>query len=216
MVTIKNVTDKAINIYNDVFFINIAPNKTAEIDDDILSENSEFYFVYPGPKESLQKVDSGFDVTEGARKRLAFKYEIQNIFSVATVLDLKGLTDVQVKMEDVKLRQLLIFKTVQFKRLIVECASSKTIKPRYAFMNQDDKERFLRLMRFGNVLTFPIACIALLYMIWELWNDQDGFITKATVTVLALGIAIVALEDLYYAIVARKWEALDESNEWKK
>lgn len=209
MVIIKNNADKAINVYNDVFFVNIAPNNTAEIGDDILNKNSEFYFVYPGPKEAQTNADCGFDVSEGFLKRFYFKYQIQNIFSIATILNLKNISEIQVKAENVTLRFLTIFKTVSFKKLVADCTPADIVKPHYAFMNPDDKRYFLRLMRFGNAFTFPIGLIAAFYGIAVLFEPED-ILLKIFMLLFMLTISIGAFTDVYYTAVARKWDVLDE------
>ena len=204
MVKITNHTKRVVTVYNGAFSVNLDINETAQISEDVLNQNSEFFVRYLSLKEA--KKETEFDLKkDGIRFRTYLHFEIKTLFPVITVLNLENVSEVELKEDDVVLRVLLLIKTVHLKRIICKCDQTEPDNIKCMFLNEDDKAKFLKLMRFGTAITLPIAVLATLLLIATLLYENDDM-HKIRISFFLLGIALLGFADLYFTVKAKKWE----------
>ena len=203
MITISNHTGNTVNIHNNNFSAQLCADKTIEVSKESLMGDFELHFYYNGPKNMRRKVEKGLE-NGGIRKKVYYKYEIIYQFPVATVLNVENLSQVILDADEVSLRKLLLFKTVHIEKIICNSTPCELAKPKFEFFNEEDKRRFLKLMRFGSAITFPAALLAIFSLLAALITEYT-VMEKITIAVFLLGFIIVALEDTYYTIKARNW-----------
>ena len=204
MVKITNHTKRVVTVYNDIFSVNLDIDETAQISEDVLNRNPEFYVRYLSLKEA--KKETEFDLKkDGIRFRTYLHFEIKTLFPVITVLNLENVSEVELKEDDVVLRSLLLIKTVCLKRILCKCDQVEPDNMRFLFLNEDDKAKFLKMMRLGTAITLPIAILATLSLILYIFSNCSVW-EKIFVSLFFLGVALLGFSDLYYTVKAKKWE----------
>lgn len=202
MIKITNYTKNTVIFYNNNSFFELRSNETIKINKETLNGDFEFHFSYFGFKEMQKKLDCSIE-QGGLRKRIYLKYENQLHIPIETIIDIGKLSELTLESEEVNLRKLLLFKTVHLKRIICKCKSSEK-KIDYGFLNEKDKLLFLNSMRLGTAITFPLAILAILMILVELFSN-DTIISKIIIILFLIGFTELAFEDFYYTLVARKW-----------
>lgn len=205
MITIKNHTERSIIAYNNSYSVKIPFGKSVNIKEDDLKNDFVLNFKYVFFEEGKDEIDYGIE-QGGLRKSVYAYVEYKSIFPIITTVDVTDIKDLTLDADDVKLRMLLIFKTVTLKRIACKVNGITCSNIKNMFLNSKDKKRFTKLMRNSCMFTTPIAFILLIYGISVVFDNSD-FIEKATVMFFILCIAAVSFMDLYYAIVTKKWSA---------
>ena len=211
MAIIHNHTKNRVNICCGEFSVDLKADESIEITEENLNGKTELYISLVGFTHVREKLVEEVK-KEKIRNRYYLNVEIQRRFPLITVLDIKNLSEVTLEAEEIPLRTIMIFKTAYLQRIRCRINHIEFADVQYMFFCEQDKQDFLRLMRWGCAFAFPVALIAILGMIGTIFNNQDGIIEKITISLLCLGIAVVGFSDLYYTIKAKKWEAFNTEN----
>ena len=128
MIIISNHTGYTISIYNSCISVQLSADETIEVNKNDLHGDFKLHFCRIGLSNMQRKVEHGLE-TGGLRKRLYYKYEIKHLFPVAMVLNVQNLSQVILKIEEVSLRTLLLFKTIHIKKIICDLTPLEIEKP---------------------------------------------------------------------------------------
>ena len=208
MVKISNKTNRVVVIYNDIFSINIDVGATVEIDDEVLNKNHEFFVRYLSLKQVYKETEFDYKKRPLSNARY-FHFEIKTFIPVITVLNLKDVSDVELKEDDILLRAFFLVKTVYLKRIACKCDQTEPENTKCLFLNHEDKTKFLKMMRIGNIISLPIAVLATFLLILSLFYESD-IMYKIMISLFLFVVSIIGFNDVYYTAKAKKWDVADK------
>ena len=204
MLSIKNSMAKVAVIYNDNFEVEIPIHKHAVISDEEIGGSNIIYIKFFSLKDEQQSTH--FDAKRAFNRRLVVEAWNESVFPTVAEIDINGISELTLLEEDAFMPSLIMFfKKITLKKIRILSGGNECKNVKYSFVNEKDRKRFARFLRWESAFIVPLTAISILGACFAPNVFFENGIGEGIGSLLLIGLCVcVSVNDLYYLHFARK------------